>query len=360
MLRKLRKDGHKVLIFSQFVSALQVLQDYFELVGPKVLGEYRYLSGESKAQDRDDAIFQFNNDKEDKIFAFLLSTRAGGLGINLVAADTVIFYDSDWNPKSDEQAMDRAHRIGQVRPVVVYRLVTEGASVERYMIRKAAAKAGLGRMILKEGIHRFGEGEGSDSSEEDTTAGVFGKHEDGLLADALSTSPAGLQAPPEGSGKRSKYGQISMRLLNFWLRDDFSDARILSSGGIKDAELYAILDRARALQAGKRAADAVEKQLLLEASGEAPIADDAAPEVGTGGDDKKRTKRDLAEAVSTPSPKPSRSSKKEKESAVAKEETVSWEEFAASAPYTPSVGDGYEFVYHESSRGLIPARLSKE
>lgn len=73
------------------------------------------------------------------IFAFLLSTRAGGLGINLIAADTVIFYDNDWNPTMDEQATDRAHRIGQTKPVTVYRIVTRG-TVEEKIVKRAKQK----------------------------------------------------------------------------------------------------------------------------------------------------------------------------------------------------------------------------
>lgn len=81
------------------------------------------------------------------IFVFLLSTRAGGLGINLTAADTVIFYDSDWNPTTDEQAMDRAHRLGQTRQVTVYRLITKGTIEERILIR-ARQKHNVRKKIL--------------------------------------------------------------------------------------------------------------------------------------------------------------------------------------------------------------------
>src|SRR4051812_37407411 len=93
----------QVLIFSQFVGVLEMLADYFSHRGTSVLGDYRLLMGDTPGPDRDAYIREFNNDPNNEIFAFLLSTRAGGLGINLCAADTVIFYDSDWNPKSDEQ-----------------------------------------------------------------------------------------------------------------------------------------------------------------------------------------------------------------------------------------------------------------
>ena len=93
---------------------------------------YHRLDGASKLSERRDMVSDFQNNG---VFAFLLSTRAGGLGINLTAADTVIFYDSDWNPTMDDQAMDRAHRLGQTRPVTVYRLVTVDSIEERILAR---------------------------------------------------------------------------------------------------------------------------------------------------------------------------------------------------------------------------------
>lgn len=106
-----------------------------------LLEEYMYrrhhtfirLDGSTKISDRRDMVADFQNRTD--IFVFILSTRAGGLGINLTSADTVIFYDSDWNPTVDQQAMDRAHRLGQTRQVTVYRLVTKGTIEERILLR---------------------------------------------------------------------------------------------------------------------------------------------------------------------------------------------------------------------------------
>ena len=95
------------------------------------------LDGSTNLQDRRYMVDEYQ--RNDNIFAFLLSTRAGGLGINLIAADTVIFYDNDWNPTMDEQATDRAHRIGQTKPVTVYRLVTRG-TVEEKIVKRAKQK----------------------------------------------------------------------------------------------------------------------------------------------------------------------------------------------------------------------------
>ncbi|KAA0177833.1 hypothetical protein FNF27_01004 [Cafeteria roenbergensis] len=142
MLRRLKADGHKVLIFSQFARTLEILSDYLELRRPE-FGAYEHLDGSTPREERQASMDRFN-ERADR-FAFLLSTRAGGMGINLTGADTVIIYDSDWNPHADSQAEDRAHRIGQTRPVVVYRLVTAG-SVEEALVHRANSKRALERL----------------------------------------------------------------------------------------------------------------------------------------------------------------------------------------------------------------------
>ena len=126
-------EGHRVLIYCQMTKMINILEEFMNFRKYK----YHRLDGASKLSQRRDMVddFQANAD----VFAFLLSTRAGGLGINLTAADTVIFYDSDWNPTMDAQAMDRAHRLGQTRPVTVYRLVTEG-TVEEKILKRAKEK----------------------------------------------------------------------------------------------------------------------------------------------------------------------------------------------------------------------------
>merc|ERR1712232_230838 len=110
--------------------------------------KYVRLDGSSKLSERRDMVEEFQTDSS--IFVFLLSTRAGGLGINLTASDTVIFYDSDWNPTNDAQAMDRCHRIGQEKPVTVYRLVTKG-TVEERVLRTARQKDGMQSLVIKGG-----------------------------------------------------------------------------------------------------------------------------------------------------------------------------------------------------------------
>jgi SWI/SNF-related matrix-associated actin-dependent regulator of chromatin subfamily A member 5 len=131
LLPKLRAQGSRVLIFSQMTRLLDILEDYLLLRGY----EYRRIDGSSHALDRESAIDDFNA-PDSPLFVFLLSTRAGGLGINLATADTVVLYDSDWNPQVDLQAQDRAHRIGQTKPVTVFRFVTDG-SIEEKVIERA-------------------------------------------------------------------------------------------------------------------------------------------------------------------------------------------------------------------------------
>jgi len=134
--------GHKTLIFSQFGQLmLTILGDYLNLRGFK----FSRLDGQMEWSERQDNIDRFNNDPDVKIF--ILSTRAGGLGINLTAADTIIIYDSDWNPQQDLQAQDRAHRIGQTKPVMVYRLVTAN-TIDEKIVERAAAKRRLEKLVI--------------------------------------------------------------------------------------------------------------------------------------------------------------------------------------------------------------------
>ncbi|GIL81977.1 hypothetical protein Vretimale_1453 [Volvox reticuliferus] len=148
LLKHLRSGGHRVLIFSQMTEMLNVLESYLQNLG---IGSLR-IDGSVDLQTRKQEIAEFQNPNSDK-WVFLLSTRAGGLGINLTAADTVIIYDSDWNPHQDSQAMDRCHRIGQTKPVLVFRLITAN-SVENRMLAKADSKKALERVVIKKGAFK--------------------------------------------------------------------------------------------------------------------------------------------------------------------------------------------------------------
>lgn len=145
LLHRLKEKGSRVLIFSQMSRLLDILEDYC------FFREYEYcrIDGSTAHEERIEAIDEFNKPDSEK-FVFLLTTRAGGLGINLVTADTVVLYDSDWNPQADLQAMDRAHRIGQKKQVHVYRFVTENA-IEEKVIERAAQKLRLDQLVIQQG-----------------------------------------------------------------------------------------------------------------------------------------------------------------------------------------------------------------
>ncbi|KAL6717952.1 ATP-dependent DNA helicase Hrp3 [Lecanora helva] len=146
LLTKLSKDNHRVLIFSQMVKMLDILAEYLSLRNHK----YQRLDGTIGPTPRRVAIDHFNA-PDSRDFCFLLSTRAGGLGINLMTADTVILFDSDWNPQADLQAMARAHRIGQTKPVSIYRLVSK-ETVEEEVLERARNKLMLEFITIQRGI----------------------------------------------------------------------------------------------------------------------------------------------------------------------------------------------------------------
>ncbi|KAL3537043.1 hypothetical protein ACH5RR_000409 [Cinchona calisaya] len=157
LLKKLHESGHRVLLFSQMTKTLDILQDFLEL------RKYSYerLDGSVRAEERFAAIRSFSQKShkesstsvsdQSSAFVFMISTRAGGVGLNLVAADTVIFYEQDWNPQVDKQALQRAHRIGQKNHVLSINLVT-AQSVEEVIMRRAERKLQLSHNVVGEDI----------------------------------------------------------------------------------------------------------------------------------------------------------------------------------------------------------------
>eukprot|EP00468_Gymnochlora_sp_CCMP2014_P002076 CAMPEP_0167742078 /NCGR_PEP_ID=MMETSP0110_2-20121227/1220_1 /TAXON_ID=629695 /ORGANISM="Gymnochlora sp., Strain CCMP2014" /LENGTH=1481 /DNA_ID=CAMNT_0007626217 /DNA_START=21 /DNA_END=4466 /DNA_ORIENTATION=+ len=144
LLKRLYDDGNRVLIFSQMVQMLHILADYLAICGYR----FQRLHGSMGSRDRQQAMDNFNKEGS-KDFAFLLSTRAGGLGVNLATADTVVIFDSDWNPQNDLQAMARAHRIGQKRHVNIYRFVTKD-TVEEKILERAKKKMILDHLVIQQ------------------------------------------------------------------------------------------------------------------------------------------------------------------------------------------------------------------
>ncbi|CAK7896958.1 ISWI chromatin-remodeling complex ATPase Isw2p [[Candida] anglica] len=145
MLKKFQREGSRVLIFSQMSRMLDILEDYCHF------RQYAYcrIDGQTDHSDRVNAIDEYNKPGSEK-FVFLLTTRAGGLGINLTSADIVVLFDSDWNPQADLQAMDRAHRIGQTKQVKVFRFITENA-IEEKVLERATQKLRLDQLVIQQG-----------------------------------------------------------------------------------------------------------------------------------------------------------------------------------------------------------------
>lgn len=144
LLNELKSNDHRVLIFTQMSRMLDILEQFLNYHGHT----YLRLDGATKIDQRQIMMERFNNDR--KIFCFILSTRSGGIGVNLTGADTVIFYDSDWNPTMDAQAQDRCHRIGQTRDVHIYRLISE-QTIETNIFMKAQQKRLLCDLAIEEG-----------------------------------------------------------------------------------------------------------------------------------------------------------------------------------------------------------------
>ena len=144
LLRKLQAGGHRALIFTQMTRVLDILEQFMNIHGHR----YLRLDGATKLEHRQVLTERFNNDN--RILAFILSSRSGGIGVNLTGADTVIFYDLDWNPAMDKQCQDRCHRIGQTRDVHIYRMISEH-TIEANILRKANQKRMLDDVVIQEG-----------------------------------------------------------------------------------------------------------------------------------------------------------------------------------------------------------------
>eukprot|EP00475_Leptophrys_vorax_P004480 TRINITY_DN12686_c0_g2_i1.p1 TRINITY_DN12686_c0_g2~~TRINITY_DN12686_c0_g2_i1.p1 ORF type:complete len:955 (+),score=242.03 TRINITY_DN12686_c0_g2_i1:164-2866(+) len=205
LLAKLFREGHRVLIFSQFKMVLDLLEDFL------VFRKYKYerLDGGVDGKMRQEAIDRFSAPDSDR-FVFLLTTRAGGVGINLTAADTVIIFDSDWNPQQDIQAQARCHRIGQTKTVKVFRLISKDC-YESEMFKRSSQKLGLDRAILSgieggsdkkdagpsnddlEKLLRYGAYHMMNDSEEVDENAVFNEDIDAILSKAKTVQLVGSE-----------------------------------------------------------------------------------------------------------------------------------------------------------------------
>ncbi|KAF3774451.1 putative helicase [Nymphaea thermarum] len=224
LLQKLSAGNHHVLLFAQMTQTLDILQDFLEL------RRYTYerLDGSVRAEERFAAIRRFSEQPldrssdshlgQDDAFVFMISTRAGGVGLNLVAADTVIFYEQDWNPQVDKQALQRAHRIGQIKHVLSINLVTSG-TVEEVIMRSAASKLQLSQNVIGgEYVANNDDKEANVENVDLKSSIVFGldkfdpvdileeSFNDGNMSEVNSLAETVLQARFDDSGKRVDQG----------------------------------------------------------------------------------------------------------------------------------------------------------
>lgn len=212
LLRKLQAGGHRALIFTQMTKVLDILEQFLNIHGHK----YLRLDGATKVEQRQILTDRFNNDP--RILCFILSTRSGGLGINLTGADTVIFYDQDWNPAMDKQCQDRCHRIGQTRDVHIYRLVSEH-TIEANILRKASQKQMLDDVVIQEGEFT------TDYFNKLSVRDVLGGKVD-FMSDGVAAADAALDrvlGGPEGDKDQRTVGRVLEQAED---REDVAAARI--------------------------------------------------------------------------------------------------------------------------------------
>lgn len=205
LLKKVKEEGSRVLIFSQMSRVLDIMEDYCYFRNY----DYCRIDGSTAHEDRIEAIDEFNA-PDSKKFIFLLTTRAGGLGINLTTADVVVLYDSDWNPQADLQAMDRAHRIGQKKQVKVFRLVTDN-SVEEKILERATQKLRLDQLVIQQGRSPLNT---KESKKGDSKEGLLSMIQHGAV-DVFNTSStaSSSKGTPQPEDARDKDDDIDLDSL---------------------------------------------------------------------------------------------------------------------------------------------------
>ncbi|KAJ8782410.1 hypothetical protein J1605_010118 [Eschrichtius robustus] len=211
LLPKLKEQGSRVLIFSQMTRVLDILEDYCMWRNY----EYCRLDGQTPHDERQESINAYNEPNSTK-FVFMLSTRAGGLGINLATADVVILYDSDWNPQVDLQAMDRAHRIGQTKTVRVFRFITDN-TVEERIVERAEMKLRLDSIVIQQGrlvdqnLNKIGKDEMLQMIRHGATHVFASKESEITDEDIDGILERGAKKTAEMNEKLSKMGESSLR-----------------------------------------------------------------------------------------------------------------------------------------------------
>ncbi len=281
LLARLRAKGSRVLIFSQMTRMLDILEDYCRMRG------YGYcrIDGNTSYEDREAGINAYNAPGSEK-FVYLLSTRAGGLGINLATADVVILYDSDWNPQVDLQAQDRAHRIGQTKPVKVYRMITAD-TVEEKIVERAMIKLKLDAVVVQQGrladkASRLSRDEmvrmiqyGADNVFRADSEGDGGMSEadiDAILSDGAART-AELAKKAEALGGAKAAGDGGASLLDFKL-DSAVTSSVFEGVDYKKEQAQVAADKARlaelaAVAAAEEEAARLERRTRVKSYNEA-------------------------------------------------------------------------------------------
>ncbi|KAI1860261.1 uncharacterized protein JN550_011639 [Neoarthrinium moseri] len=261
LLFKLKEEGHRVLLYFQMTRMIDLMEEYLTYRNYK----YCRLDGSTKLEDRRDTVHDFQTRPE--IFIFLLSTRAGGLGINLTSADTVIFYDSDWNPTIDSQAMDRAHRLGQTRQVTVYRLITRG-TIEERIRKRAMQKEEVQRVVISGGSSRGVDFSGRRPAEnrnkdialwlaDDEQAELIERREKELL----ESGEIEKQTKKRGGGKRKREA-VSLDEMYHEGEGHFDDGN-KASGTATPAEEAPAAPAAKKRRAGGKKAKTAKQRLAI-------------------------------------------------------------------------------------------------
>lgn len=212
LLRKLQSGNHRALIFTQMTKVLDILEQFLNIHGHK----YLRLDGATKVEQRQILTDRFNHDS--RILCFILSTRSGGLGINLTGADTVIFYDQDWNPAMDKQCQDRCHRIGQTRDVHIYRLISEH-TIEANILRKASQKQMLDDVVIQEGEFT------TDTFDRPSVRDVLGEKVD-FMSEGVAAADAALDLVLGGSESSNDQRRVGRVFEQAEDKEDVAAARV--------------------------------------------------------------------------------------------------------------------------------------
>ena len=236
MLPKLKAAGHRILMFFQMTAAMTIMEDYLKYRNILSLR----LDGSTTGEERERRMDLFNSPNS-PYFIFMLSTRAGGLGLNLVSADTVIIFDSDWNPMMDLQAQDRAHRIGQKKVVSVFRLITN-SPVEEKILSRATEKLNMSELVVEAGKFDKSSVEEDNAEERQKLMEILLTDFDSTAAKGSTTGTTGAlpddEGDSDGDAENEETEEIDINELLSRNDEDFEFYTKLDAGEVKDDDFF--------------------------------------------------------------------------------------------------------------------------